>query len=81
MQRICIEVVGRPDLHFLGSVGVKHTDSLRSARACAPPEEIDRGKWVVQWRLNIPWTTPLPVSASLLATSRAHRSRPKRLRH
>ena len=20
-------------------------------------EEIDRGKWVVQWRLDIPWTT------------------------
>jgi hypothetical protein len=29
-------VIGRPDLPFLGSVGVKHTDSLRSARACTP---------------------------------------------
>ena len=29
-------VVGRPDLPFLGSVGVKHTDSVRSARACTP---------------------------------------------
>ena len=44
-------------------------------------EEIDRGKWVVRGRLDIPWTTPLPVGASLLATSRAHRSWPKRLRH
>jgi hypothetical protein len=44
-------------------------------------EEIDRGKWVVRGRLNIPWTTPLPVGASLLATSRAHRSRPRRLCH
>ena len=46
-------------------------------------EEIDRGKWVVQgdWIFLNHWTTPLPVGASLLATSRAHRSWPKRLRH
>jgi hypothetical protein len=26
-------------------------------------EDIDWVKWVVQWRLIIPWTTPLPVGA------------------
>jgi hypothetical protein len=62
-------VIGRPDLPFLGSVGVKHTDSLslkERSSVYSLREEIDRGKWVVQWRLDIPWTTV--IGRSVLCT-------------